>query len=303
MPDAIYDHTATTAVGHPTDSTAGRIPLLDIRGLDVSYGFRAARNHALRSATFSMEAGESVGVIGETGSGKSTLARAILGLVKPAGGDIQVDGRSLTGFKPRQWRDFRRAGVVQYVFQDPLRSLDPDVSVESTLDEPLFLRGGTSRSDCGQAIRAQLATMNLDEELLERYPGELSGGQRQRVAIARAMIGQPRLLILDEPVSALDSANRVQEFALLGHNRPPAVGMLFISHDLGSVAGVTDRVIVLYRGEIVEIGSTADVINNPQQPLHPSAGRIGRPCSPGRPIVSTGPPPAPDANPSEQTSS
>jgi ABC-type glutathione transport system ATPase component len=238
--------------------------LLEVRNLDVTYGHGATRNHALRSATFTMAAGESVGVIGETGSGKSTLARAILGLVKPAAGDISVDGRSLTGLKARQWREFRRAGAVQYVFQDPLRSLDPDVSVESTLGEPLLLRGGTSRTDCGIAVRAQLAHMNLDEDLLDRYPGELSGGQRQRVAIARALIVQPRLLILDEPVSALDSANRVQVLQLLGRNRPPEVGMLFISHDLGSVAGVTDRVIVLYRGEIVEIGPTAQVINDPQ---------------------------------------
>ncbi len=263
MPEFV-DREDRTAIGRPREHTPDPTPLLDVHDLDVTYGHGAARNHALRSATFSMDVGESVGVIGETGSGKSTLARAILGLVKPAGGDIRVDGRSVTGFKPRQWREFRRAGAVQYVFQDPLRSLDPDVSVESTLGEPLLLRGGTSRADCARAVRAQMAGMNLDQDLLDRYPGELSGGQRQRVAIARSLIVQPRLLILDEPVSALDSANRVQVLELLGRRRPPEVGMLFISHDLGSVAGITDRVIVLYRGEIVEIGRTADIVNNPQ---------------------------------------
>jgi ABC-type glutathione transport system ATPase component len=240
--------------------------LLEVHDIDVVYGHGASRKHALRSASFSMQVGESVGVIGETGSGKSTLARAIVGLVKPAAGEIHVDGRSLTTLKSRDWRTFRRTGAVQYVFQDPLRSLDPELSVEATIGEPQLLRGSASRAEVAAGVRAALAKVNLDEDLLDRYPGELSGGQRQRVAIARALITEPRLLILDEPVSALDSANRVQVLELLGRNRSRQVGILFISHDLGSVAGVTDRVIVLYRGEIVEIGTTADIINNPRHP-------------------------------------
>jgi ABC-type glutathione transport system ATPase component len=240
--------------------------VLEVEGLHVVYGHGPTRKVALHSATFSVQVGESVGVIGETGSGKSTLARAVLGLVKPAAGIVRVDGRPITGLKPRQWREFRRRGVVQYVFQDPLRSLDPDVTVEETVAEPLLIRGAAVRTEVALSVRAYLAKVNLDPDLLSRYPGELSGGQRQRVAIARALIMEPRLLILDEPVSALDSANRVQVLQLLGRNRSPEVSMLFISHDLGSVAGITDRVMVLYRGEIVEIGPTAAIVNDPQHP-------------------------------------
>jgi ABC-type glutathione transport system ATPase component len=220
----------------------------------------------LRGATFNLNAGEKIGIIGETGSGKTTLARAILGLVKPSAGRVRLDGRQLTQLNAKSWRDLRRRGTLQYIFQDPLRSMDPDVTVEETLAEPLLIRGTTSRDDVQLRVQEYLQQVNLDPEVLPRYPGELSGGQRQRVAIARALITEPRLLILDEPVSALDSANRVQVLQLLARQRSSEVGMLFISHDLGSVAGLTDRIVVMRRGEIVEIGSTGSVINNPQHP-------------------------------------
>jgi ABC-type glutathione transport system ATPase component len=239
-------------------------PLLEVEGLDVVYGRGAARRHALRGATFNLNAGEKIGIIGETGSGKTTLARAILGLVKPSAGRVRLDGRPLTQLNAKSWRDLRRRGTLQYVFQDPLRSMDPDVTVEETLAEPLLIRGTVGRDDIEPRVHAHLQQVNLEPEVLRRYPGELSGGQRQRVAIARALITEPRLLILDEPVSALDSANRVQVLQLLGRQRSSEVGMLFISHDLGSVAGLTDRIVVMRRGEIVEIGSTGAVINHPQ---------------------------------------
>ena len=241
-------------------------PLLEVEGLDVVYGHGSARRHALRGATFCLNAGEKIGIIGETGSGKSTLARAILGLVKPATGRVRLGGRLLTQLNAKQWRDLRRRGSLQYIFQDPLRSMDPDVTIAETLAEPLLIRGSVARDDVERRVGEHLRQVNLDPEVLPRYPGELSGGQRQRVAIARALITEPRLLILDEPVSALDSANRVQVLQLLGRQRSSEVGMLFISHDLGSVAGLTDRIVVMRRGEIVEIGSTSSVTNNPQHP-------------------------------------
>ncbi len=239
-------------------------PLLEVEGLDVFYGKGRGRRHALAGATFEVQAGESVGVIGETGSGKSTLARAVLGLVRPAAGSVRVQGQEVTRFGGRQWREFRRRGPVQYVFQDPLRSLDPDLTVRDSIAESLAIRG--ERRGLTDRVETYLAKVNLAADLLSRYPGELSGGQRQRVAIARALITEPELLILDEPVSALDSANRVQVLRLLRSLREDRVGMLFISHDLGSVAGVTDRVIVLYRGQVVEIGPTAQIVNQPRHP-------------------------------------
>ncbi|MFF3934697.1 ABC transporter ATP-binding protein [Streptomyces phaeofaciens] len=236
-------------------------PVLDITGLDVRYGRRAA----LRGVSLGVAPGETVGVIGETGSGKSTLARAALGLVSPSAGSIVVGGHDVTGYGRRQWRDLRREGVVQYVFQDPLRSLDPDLTIEDSLTEPLLVQG-VPRVEAAARARAFLSRVRLTEDLLGRLPGELSGGQRQRVAVARALVTDPRLVILDEPVSALDSANRVQILEILKELRGAGVALVFISHDLGSVAGVADRIAVLYRGELVEDGATADVVNRPRHP-------------------------------------
>ncbi|MEU8050780.1 ABC transporter ATP-binding protein [Micromonospora haikouensis] len=240
-------------------------PVLDVTGLDVHYRRRHGRLHALRAATLSVAPGETVGVIGETGSGKSTLARAVLGLVRPSAGRVVVAGEDVTGHSARRWRALRRRGVLQYVFQDPLRSLDPDLSVEESLVEPLLIAGRT-RAEAAARVRVQLARVHLDAALLSRLPGELSGGQRQRVAVARALVTDPELVILDEPVSALDSANRVRALELLKHLRDAGTALLFISHDLGSVAGVADRIAVLYQGEIVEVGPARSVVNAPRHP-------------------------------------
>jgi ABC-type glutathione transport system ATPase component len=225
--------------------------LLDVAGLEVNYG----RHRALNGVSLTVGRGEIVGVIGETGSGKSTLARAVLGLDKPSGGRIVLDGEDVTAYSHRQWRALRRRGVVQYVFQDPLRSLDPDLTVEQSLAETAV--------DPSE-IPAYLARVRLDASLLTRLPGELSGGQRQRVAVARALVAKPKLIFLDEPVSALDSANRVQVLEILKGLREAGTSLVFISHDLGSVAGIADRIAVLYQGELVEIGPAAAVINAPR---------------------------------------
>jgi ABC-type glutathione transport system ATPase component len=233
--------------------------VLEITDLEVHYG----RYRALRDVSLSIAPGEILGVIGETGSGKSTLARAVLGLVAPSHGRIVIDGEDVTGHSHRRRRSLRRRGVVQYVFQDPLRSLDPDLTVAESLVEPLHVQGVTG-APAAARIRAYLSRVRLDEELLDRLPGELSGGQRQRVAVARALMPDPKLVFLDEPVSALDSANRVQVLEILKSLRTAGTALVFISHDLGSVAGVADRIAVLYQGELVEIGAAADVINRPR---------------------------------------
>ncbi|MFD8418701.1 ABC transporter ATP-binding protein [Streptomyces sp. NPDC059466] len=253
----------------PRDGSAGTgtrpDAVLQVTGLDVHYGLRRRRRRALHGVSLSVAPGETVGIIGETGSGKSTFARTVLGLVRASAGRIVIGGEDVSAYGPRQWRGLRRRGVVQYVFQDPLRSLDPDLTVEESLVEPLLVRG-VGREEAAGRARAFLARVRLSEELLDRLPGELSGGQRQRVAVARALVTEPRLVILDEPVSALDSANRVQILQILKELRAAGVALVFISHDLGSVAGIADRIAVLYQGELVEAGAARDVITRPRHP-------------------------------------
>jgi ABC-type glutathione transport system ATPase component len=242
----------------------GREPILRIEDLQVAYGRGSRRKQVLFDVSLEIATGEVIGLIGETGSGKSTLARTVLGLVTATGGRIRVGETDVTSLSPKEWRQFRRSGDVQYVFQDPMRSLDPDFTVEQSIAEPLVTQGGHSAAEIAAKVRLYLGRVHLDERLLSRLPGQISGGQRQRVAIARALISEPKLLILDEPVSALDSANRVQILELLQGLAGPDVSLLFISHDLGSVAGITDRVVVLYRGRIVEVNDTDSIINEPQ---------------------------------------
>ncbi|MEV6345353.1 ABC transporter ATP-binding protein [Actinoplanes sp. NPDC051851] len=233
--------------------------LLEVSDLDVHYRRRRGRLHALRNVSLRLDPGETIGVIGETGSGKSTLARAVLGLVPPSSGRIVIDGEQVSSYGKRQWQAFRRRGILQYVFQDPLRSLDPDLTIRESLAEPLRIQGRT-----GENVRKYLDRVRLSEDLLDRLPAELSGGQRQRVAVARALVSEPKLILLDEPVSALDAANRVKVLELLKELRDAGTALLFISHDLGSVAGIADRIAVLYQGELVEDGPTRQVITEPR---------------------------------------
>jgi ABC-type glutathione transport system ATPase component len=237
--------------------------VLEVEDLEVHYGLGRRRRQVLDGVSLSVSNGEAVGLIGETGSGKSTLARAVLGLVPFSAGRVVIDGRDVSKASKRQWRELHRRGVVQYVFQDPLRSLDPDLTVAQSIAEPLVIQGMPGTEAHARA-RAFLGQVRLDAELLDRFPGQLSGGQRQRVAVARALVTEPKLIMLDEPVSALDSANRVQVMDILKGLRQAGVGLVFISHDLGSVAGLTDRIAVLYQGELVEVGPTRTIINEPQ---------------------------------------
>ena len=249
-------------------SIAGKeqIPAIRIDGLQVSYGSGRHRTQIIHDASFEVGVGESVGIIGETGSGKSTIARAVVGLVPARAGSVRIGGEEVTAFSARQWREFRRRGAIQYVFQDPLRALDPDLTIGESLTEPLRLQRRLSKEQIRDRIDFRLEQVRLDRDLLVRFPGELSGGQRQRVLLARALATEPRVLILDEPVSALDAANRVSILEILNDLRAAGTSLVFISHDLGSVAGVTDRVVVLYRGEVVEVGRTEDIVNDPQHP-------------------------------------
>lgn len=241
-------------------------PLLDIGSLNVHYGRGRTKRHILADVSLQVRPGEIVGLIGESGSGKSTIARAVLGLAPVTAGRITVAGEEVTEFSRSRWRSFRRRGIVQYVFQDPLRSLDADVLIADSIAEPLRITRSGSRAEIDRRVKEYAAKVRLDEALLTRFPGEISGGQRQRAAVARSLVTQPKLLILDEPVSALDAANRVGVLGGFAELRDEGIAMLYISHDLGSVAGICDHTAVLYQGEIVEAAPTATIVNDPQHP-------------------------------------
>jgi ABC-type glutathione transport system ATPase component len=255
-----------------TENTESVIPvpdgraLLEVADLTVAYGGRYAPP-ALDGVNLSVERGEIVGVIGETGSGKTTLARSIVGLVPPRSGRITFAGTEIGALRGRPLRDFRRRGEIQFVFQDPLRALDPEVTVAQSVAEPLAVSGVVDRATRTERTAESLRAVGLDPELAERLPGRLSGGQRQRALIARALVTGPRLLIADEPVSALDAANRNHVLRLLLNLRDESgVAILVISHDLHSLAGVADRVAVLHDGRVAEQGPVRDVLDHPQHP-------------------------------------
>lgn len=238
--------------------------LLRLESVSVDYG----DVRVLDGISLTIRPGEVVGVVGESGSGKTTLARTVLGAVTPTAGQVNVAGRDVTRLRGRALRGWRRSGAVQYVFQDPLRSLDPGIAVADSIVEGLKI-ARVPATETTRRRAAALEAVGLDEDLVARLPSGLSGGQRQRAAIARALVVQPRLLVLDEPVSALDAASRdrvVQALIALRDRRGSDLAMLVISHDIGSLAAMSDRLVVLDRGQIVEDGPTRRVIAQPQHP-------------------------------------
>jgi oligopeptide/dipeptide ABC transporter ATP-binding protein len=243
------------------------LPLLEVENIDVVLGRGWRANHVLSGVNLKVWPGEIVGLVGETGSGKTTLARTVVGLAKPRGGRVVFDGTEVSRLRGGALRRERRAGHVQLVFQDPLRSLDPDLTVGDIVGEGLRIRGGLSAADLRARVEGALARVGLPAALASRQPGQISGGQRQRVSIARALAAEPRLLLLDEPVSALDASNRNYILRLLAELRDRlGLPIVVISHDLSSLAGIADRVVVLYRGRIVEDGPVDQVFSNPRHP-------------------------------------
>ncbi|AQW47228.1 ABC transporter ATP-binding protein [Streptomyces violaceusniger] len=241
--------------------------LLEISGLTVAFGRRDARP-VLDGVELSVGEGEIVGVIGETGSGKTTLARTAVGLVPARSGRVVFDGREVSGLRGRALRAFRRSGRLSYAFQDPLRALDPELTVRRAVAEPLAVAGDLGDAEIAARVDEALETVGLDPARLgDRLPGAISGGQRQRVLLARAIVTRPRLLIADEPVSALDASNRNRVLRLLERLRTErGMAVVVISHDLSSLAGIADRVAVLYRGRVVEQGPVREVFGRPMHP-------------------------------------
>jgi oligopeptide/dipeptide ABC transporter ATP-binding protein len=221
--------------------------------------------HAVQGVSFDLLDGETLGIVGESGCGKSTLARLLVGLDRPTHGSILLEGRdvaSLTGGERR-----RLAGTVQYVFQDPVSSLNPRKTVRQILEAPMRHLARLDKTARRKRLAELLAAVNLSDAFLERYPHEFSGGQAQRIGIARALAAGPRLIVLDEPVSALDVSVQAQVLNLLEDLKQRfGLTYLFISHDLSVVESVSDRTAVMYFGRIVEFGERRRIFGRPRHP-------------------------------------
>jgi peptide/nickel transport system ATP-binding protein len=231
------------------------------------FGGGNAEVHAVRDVSFVLDAGESLAVVGESGSGKTTIARMLVGLEAPTSGRIVLEGEELAA-KPTRGERRRRSRVVQIVFQDPYTSLDPRQSLRSALDEVQRVHfAERSKGERGARAKELLDAVGLGEKEARALPRELSGGQRQRAAIARALSAEPRMLVLDEAVSALDVSIQAQILNLLADlRRELGLAYVLISHDLAVVRQVADKVLVMYRGRAVETGPVETILREPRHP-------------------------------------
>lgn len=235
--------------------------LLELHGAGFAYGSR----RVLDDVSLSIDEGDSLGLVGESGAGKSTVLRLLLGLAIPLGGQVLFEGAILNLRDRAQMRRFRAR--VQPVFQDPYSSLDPRQRIDRIVGEPLRSLGLASGTDAQRRIAEALDAVGLPADTARRYPHEFSGGQRQRIAIARAVVSRPRVLLADEPVSALDVTTRVQVLELLDRlRRENGLSLVMVSHDLTAIASACDRTVVLKDGRVVEQGATATVLHAPQDP-------------------------------------
>ncbi|PIE12673.1 MAG: microcin ABC transporter ATP-binding protein [Rhodobacterales bacterium] len=268
-----HDYTKTLlnaeAVGQPDPVPSGATEAVNTSGLRIWFPIyrgllRRTVGHvkAVNDASISVRQGETLGIVGESGSGKTTLALAIMRLIASEG-PIVFMGQNIDGWKSRQMRKLRRD--MQIVFQDPFGSLSPRMSIEQIIAEGLGVHGLESGRNEREMVADIMQEVGLDPALMDRYPHEFSGGQRQRIAIARAMILRPKLLVLDEPTSALDMTVQVQIVDLLRNlQRKYGLAYLFISHDLRVVRAMSHQVMVMKRGDVVEMGAASDIFGNPK---------------------------------------
>jgi peptide/nickel transport system ATP-binding protein/oligopeptide transport system ATP-binding protein len=247
-------------------------PLLEVRELRKSFRLSGSRPGAPRQVvravdgvSFELQAGEILGLVGESGCGKSTIARLVLRLLEADGGSVRFDGRELVGLPGRQLTPLRRE--MQMIFQDPFSSLNPRLKIGAIVAEPLIIHGLANRQTARDQAVELLRTVGLGAEHVDRYPHEFSGGQRQRIGIARALAVRPRLVIADEPVSALDLSIQAQIVNLLQDLQEQfGLTYLFISHDLGVVEHLCNRVAVMYLGRIVELAPAGALYAAPRHP-------------------------------------
>jgi oligopeptide/dipeptide ABC transporter ATP-binding protein len=246
-------------------------PLLKVSNLEKKFPIQrglfkktVGQIHAVDGISFEINAGETLGLVGESGCGKSTTARLILRLLDLTAGEIFFDGKEIHGMSREEIRKIRKD--MQIVFQDPYASLNPRMTVRQIVAEPLIVHG-MATDDSDPRVDEMIELCGLSREFGNRYPHEFSGGQRQRVGIARALITQPKLVVLDEPVSALDVSVQAQILNLLDDLRARfGFSYLFVAHDLSVVSHISARVAVMYLGKIVEIGTREEIFQNPRHP-------------------------------------
>ncbi len=227
------------------------------------FGGRSHEVKAVKGVTLELKHGETLAVVGESGSGKSTLARMVVGLETPSSGQMQIAGKDAAELTAEGPRAFGQ--MIQYVFQDPVSSLNPRKNIGTILETPLRLLKGYDQAKRQARMKELMDAVQMPADSLERYPHEFSGGQSQRIAIARALAAEPQIMVLDEPVSALDVSVQAQVLLLLEDLRKEFdLSYLFISHDLAVVESISDRVAVMYFGEVVEIGSAEQLFRSPK---------------------------------------
>ncbi len=263
--------TVATQASTPAPSSNGQ-DLLRIEELVKHFPIKAGflkrtvgQVRAVDGVSFNVKPGETLGIVGESGCGKTTLGRTILKLLEPTSGKIVFDGQDITGFKRKQMRAIRRD--IQIVFQDPYASLNPRMTVRDIVAEPLRIHDLYTRGEGNRRVEELLRTVGLSPEHGNRFPHEFSGGQRQRIGVARALALNPRMMVLDEPVSALDVSIQAQVVNLLAELQGQfGLTYVFIAHDLSVVRHVSDRVGVMYLGKMVEIGTRHQIYGTPMHP-------------------------------------